>query len=282
MDFTFIKIVRRYLEKAKDNRGRNSGMKFQKVSNIAKVKTYYLRVFDHGLAQTAATLFDNDFFVQPQTNGLKRIKYNRKCHVYQLKFENDLYYLKKFISPTLIFKMKNAIRLSKAVASMRKAWKLLERNFEVAEPVAALTYQRTIFHKESLYITKNYPGTTLREFLNSNVTIETKKRALWDFSTLLGDFYKCGYFHSDPNPGNFMIKEDNGKYRFAFIDLEAIHHYPWVSDICTFRSLKKLYFKAHFDERFLNRAELRLLLKNFLSIYKPTADFSRILRYLKL
>jgi hypothetical protein len=258
-------------------------MKFQKVSNSAKVKTYYFKIFDEELTQIAATLFYNEH-VQSQSGQFREIKYYRNRQVYQFKLGNEIYYIKKFVSPLLINKIKNAIRLSKAVGSLRISKKLLEHNFEVAEPMAALTYQKNLFHKESIYITKNYSGSNLKEFLLSDAPIEAKKKALLDFSTLLGNFYKCGYYHSDPNLRNFIVKETNGKYRFAFIDLEAIHYYPWVLDICTFKSLRKLYksiHKVHFDERLWNRVELSML-KNFLSVYKPMADFSKILRRFKL
>jgi ribosomal protein L30E len=175
-------------------------MKFQKVCTMAKVKTYYFKIFDEELTQIAATLFDNEH-VQPQSDELKQITYYCTRQVYRLKWGDEIYYLKKFVTPFLIKKLKNVIRLSKAVASMRKAWGLMEHNFEVAEPVAALTYQKNLFHKESIYITKNYSGSSLKEFLLSDASIEAKKKALWDFSTLLGDFYKYGYFHRDPHLG---------------------------------------------------------------------------------
>jgi hypothetical protein len=259
-------------------------MKLKKTALNFQVKVYYPDELDDNLAKITASLFANDS-MEGRIAGLEKVKFTEKYCLYRFPYGGEVYYIKKFISPALRYKLKNAIRLSKAVASMDKALQLKSSGFEVAEPVAALTYQKSIFGKESIYVAKNYPGTTILAFLNGDASDEAKKQALREFAAMYGRFYRCGFFHIDPIPANFMIRECEGQYAFGFIDLEAIRHFPRAVDIATFKSLQHLHL--HFvEELFENnkwllaqKAETQSLLKSFLSVYKPCAKFSKMAQH---
>jgi hypothetical protein len=261
-------------------------MKLKKTLLNSQIKAYYPNELDYNLAKITTALFANDY-MESQIAGLERVKLNEKYRVYRFQYGGEVYYLKKYVSPTVNYRIKNAIRLSKAVGSMRKALQLKASGLEVAEPVAAFTYQKNIFRKESIYVAKNYPGITMLEFLNSDAASESKKQALLEFAAVYGRFYKCGFYHIDPFPTNFMVQERNGQYAFGFIDLEAIRHFPRALDIATFKSLQHIhrYFMEGLFEGnkwiVSDKAEIQLLLKSFLSVYKPFVGFSKVMRHLR-
>jgi hypothetical protein len=237
----------------------------------SKAEVFYIKDLPYDLANTINNLFTNGHQLQPRLQLVQRRK-NREIFLFE--DQDQAFYIKRFFAASTVEKLKNIV-LNKAVNSLRLSHRLMSTGFVVAEPVLAMKYQKI---GESIYVTKKFAGVRLNDFLNSDIPETMKEKAMHQFITMIAGLFKNGFLHCDPSPTNFLIRENDDRYEFALIDLDAIIHLPRPVNILTYKNLAKLYMfsyallesNSQLPEKALN------YLRDFIGIYNFRLNFAKV------
>jgi hypothetical protein len=237
----------------------------------SQVKVFYIKALPCHLANALHKLFENSCPLQPRLQLIQRCK-NREIFLFE--DQDQAFYIKHFFAGSTAEKLKNIV-LNKAVNSLRLSHRLMSTGFVVAEPVLAMKYQKI---GESIYVTKKFAGVRLNDFLNSDIPETMKEKAMHQFITMIAGLFKNGFLHCDPTPTNFLIRENDDRYEFALIDLDAIIHLPRPVNILTYKNLAKLYtFSCALLESNSQLPEKALnYLRDFIGIYNSRLNFAKV------
>lgn len=255
----------------------------------SKIKVYYQDDLNYGLAEDLIKYF---WLYQKSHNddrfhGLNKpqiVKRKKKCETSVLEYNGGTFYIKRYFSVSLDKKLLSLVRRPKALKCLIYSKHLEVAGFNVAEPVFALAYTKGFFEKESIFVMKKYLGINFREYLNSSDSDLNKEKAILSFTSTIGDFYKNGFIHGDPNLENFIINEENGQYNFGFIDVDQIFR-RLPSQKAVLQSIGKLYcfaycFFSDSNPRVVNSEEkIMFYLSSILKSYNPriNIDYARLI-----
>jgi hypothetical protein len=174
------------------------------ISNRIDQKTdlYYMVKPDPQLIQLTCQLFKPAASLDADTQFEKNFKLIHslpQSEVYSFKHNETVYYAKKYILTTL----------EQSISQFCK------------KPNSSL-------NKENIYLTKEYVGISLEDFIVKNINQSKEKvlSVLLNFTSELSTFYKNRFRHYDPALHNFLVKEDG---EVAFIDLNAVYQAPVFS-----------------------------------------------------
>jgi serine/threonine protein kinase len=159
-----------------------------------------------------------DFF---PANGVTVFKDRNEVKVFEeLGFELNV---KSFKLPNLVNRFAYVyLRGSKAARSFQNALRFLDSGASTPAPVAFVDCIVNGQMKESFYVTLNYQHEfTLREVLNNKIPDKENILRLWVLFTW-EKLHKNGIFHQDYSPGNTLIRQVEGKYYFAVVDLNRM------------------------------------------------------------
>jgi hypothetical protein len=142
--------------------------------------------------------------------------------VYSFNYNGTVYYAKKYIVTTLEQSISQFCKKPKGIRAMTLAEKLTSVDIKVPESVCVVSRHNGSLNKENIYLTKEYAGISLAEFIVKNLDQSKEKvlSALSNFTTELSVFYQNRFRHHDPLLQNFLVKEDG---EVAFIDLNCVY-----------------------------------------------------------
>lgn len=266
-----------------------------KKQDNSKIKAYYQDELNYGLAEEIIKYFWLSKKPQHNNDNLELInddsyhsfkpqliKRKKKCETYILEYNDETFFIKRYFSVSLDKKLLNITRRAKAHKCLLYSDRLSTAGFNVAEPVFALIYKNGSLGKESVFVMKKYPGINFREYLNSYDPNIKKEEAILSFAATIGNFYKNGFIHGDPNLENFIINEVNGQYTFGFIDIDEIYRRA-PSKKAVLKSIGKLcsfvYCSLNDSNQSILNSEEKMMfyLSEILKSYNPriTIDYAR-------
>ena len=182
-------------------------MKCQKIKITPEIKiSYFDEEPDWDLVKKVSGIFDG---------SAEPFKTKHRHQVYLLEHNSEVYYIKKFIPPTIEQKLSYYFRQSKAVSCLNIAYRLRASGFKVVEPVFALDYQKNIQHA-SILVTKKAEGINLLDFFNRDFGSYENNEVMKCFMSTLGSFYKNNFLHYDPILTNFMIVPEKNHMKLSF------------------------------------------------------------------
>ena len=146
---------------------------------------------------------------------------DKRNYVYKATVDGTPLVIKKFKRPTLA----NCViytwfRMSKEERSYKYAFRLKEMGFDTAEPVAYIIQKKYGFVHTCYYITEFLPYHLLSDY--GNYDLQTLMDITNDFAEYTCNLHKSGIVHYDYNLGNVMFHKEDGKYKFALIDIDRI------------------------------------------------------------
>ncbi len=180
----------------------------------------------------------------PQENYERETVFcNRRNVVEKVRVEEQTFVIKKFKRPTwancLIYTW---FRRSKPRRAFENAQLLLEKGFETARPVAYIEIKRWGFFHTGYFISEFLPYPLLRELMKKENHFSPEEREQFeaDFIVFTAQLHKKGILPLDYNSGNIFYYHENGKYRFALIDINRMKHGKQPKEKASMRSFVQL------------------------------------------
>lgn len=119
-------------------------------------------------------------------------------------------------------------RRSKARRSFEYAQLLLDKNFCTPKPVGYIENHDFIGLTSSYYISEHLENTfTLAEIL-FNRDFSGRTEIIKGYTALIYNLHENGIQFIDNTAGNFLIRQENGVYRFYIVDLNRINFYAHI------------------------------------------------------
>jgi len=121
----------------------------------------------------------------------------------------------------------------RALASFKKALRLLGAGIPVAFPLAALHQRRNLRTIQSIYICRLIPDSPhLQKFLamlpsqHRALTPATKKQLCLQLAGVLAALHNNGLWHRDSKASNFLVApEEHNRFRICLVDTDGIKRY---------------------------------------------------------
>lgn len=211
-------------------------MKIEKIKYNKRIKIYYKGekpdqdIIDKSLLYLSDT----------KKNDLDLIKEGNSRKIYRSNIGNESYYFKKYSYRSLDKKLKNLIRKSAALRALKTSYLLLEKNIPVVKPVLALTYKHDFLTYDSLFVTEDFGGNTVRDLFIENYNnrffiINTLKKLVEVFL----DLYENNILHKDPNLVNFLFNNN----KIVLVDVDDIVKFPFLTKKIIIKNLVR--FNSH-------------------------------------
>jgi tRNA A-37 threonylcarbamoyl transferase component Bud32 len=146
---------------------------------------------------------------------------------------DGVYYVKISYQKSLFRKLLSLFKISKTDREIRAFQTLKGMNVLVPDLVAHKTVSGIMLPKEDYIVTKEVKGSKrLKDFyLNDffSLSHKDKIKLICDFSNYIRTLHDKGIMHTDPNLGNFLIRQENGVNRFYLLDLGDVKIKPSVT-----------------------------------------------------
>lgn len=262
-----------------------------------KTKIFYVDNPNWNLVKLGCVLFNKDFSLaasktgknvaSPQIKVIPTIRHFST--VYQLEHQSELYFAKKFFTSSLEQNVSYLCKGSKAIRSFETALDLMAIGIKVPKPSFALVHRDGPFKKESIYLTPQFDGPSLKSFIRDNIehSKESVTKTLLNFSSDLGVLYRNRFVQGDPNLGNFLVDPKNNQITFIDIDsFERLSASAAKEEIL--RNLAningnifRILAENHLGYLY-SSDRLRFFLKNFREAYGGSVDLSEAFTRLSL
>lgn len=197
-------------------------------------------------------------------NGLCVRKIPGKRETWRVSASDGTYYIKIACQNNLFRKIQSLFNMSKI---QKEIWALKSlRNMDILIP-ELITHKREhglLFPKKEYIITREIENSQrLKDFVLDKFPLLSRteqKKLISDFSSYIRRLHDSGVIHTDPNLGNFLIREDGDKNYFYLLDLSEVKIKPSLSlkerwnnlsllnlnfFICVPESLRYYFFKNY-------------------------------------
>ncbi|MCL4641998.1 MULTISPECIES: lipopolysaccharide kinase InaA family protein [Olivibacter] len=142
-------------------------------------------------------------------------------------------------------------RKSKARRSFEYAQLLLDKNFCTPKPVAYIENHDFIGLTSSYYISEHLENAfTLADVL-FNRDFPGRTEIIKEYTALIYALHENGIQFIDNTAGNFLIRQENGAYRFYMVDLNRINVYASIKIPKRLKNFGKLTLDLTFDKEIL-------------------------------
>ncbi|MCU7613935.1 lipopolysaccharide kinase [Chryseobacterium sp. GMJ5] len=119
-------------------------------------------------------------------------------------------------------------RKSKARRSFEYAQLLLDKNFYTPAPIAYVENHDFIGLTSSYYISEQLEDSlTLNEIIH-NPDFPERTEIIKGYAALIYNLHENGIYFIDNAAGNFLIRKENGIYRFYIVDLNRMSFYDHI------------------------------------------------------
>lgn len=128
--------------------------------------------------------------------------------------------VKDFRVPSVVNRWAYAhLRHGKARRSYDNAMQLAALHIETPEPIAYIEERNGGLLRRSYYICRYWDGKTVR---NWETAIADSGAMLDSLALFTLDLHRKGVMHRDFSPGNIIYRIEDGKYRFALVDINRM------------------------------------------------------------
>ncbi|WP_284707916.1 lipopolysaccharide kinase InaA family protein [Sporomusa sphaeroides] len=182
-----------------------------------------------------------------------------------MKFQGDTYYLKCYRPQGMSKIMKNFFRPADAVRYFKIADKLGQAGISIAPPVLALTRRTSLRPADSIFVTREVPGTELYNYLleGAQHDPEQRKQMVIQFAFMWSKLIRLNLVHLDPWLGNFMVNpgQKAGDIHIELIDVDNIYPRPLLPrKLLWLLNVKRLNYKLERVNFPVTQAETELFL----------------------
>lgn len=161
---------------------------------------------------------------------IKLVKDDIGRQVFKVKIGNDNYYLKKYFYKKASKKIKNLFRPAEAVRAYQISNKLLAASISVAEPIAAIVNNKGFMVKESIFITKEFVGIKLDDYLiNEEYNKSLKEKIIKEVAKLWAKLYLFNFLNGDPNLPGILVRVQDDKVDLCLVDMDNFKQYSYLS-----------------------------------------------------
>jgi len=147
-------------------------------------------------------------------------KAGSRNHTAQVGLAGDVYLLKRYNCLGWFYRLKNALRPSRAV----KNWDMLHhfrlRGIPAPKPYLCMEERRSLLLGRSYVLMDFCPGETLRQ-LWPEFSEPDREMLIASLSTLLGHMHRFGILHGDLKWDNIMVQRVAGHLRVKIIDFDG-------------------------------------------------------------
>ncbi|SFL34026.1 AarF/UbiB family protein [Halanaerobium salsuginis] len=148
--------------------------------------------------------------------------------VWKLNYKNQFYFLKKYFPVKFVKKIKNIFRPTEAVRHFITTILLNRSGIDSFEPVAALTYRKSLWSFDSIFVMKESKGLLLKDFIKSDLgNLKNDEIIAKKFALLWKNLLKNNFWHQDPSPVNFIVNTKTSKPEVNLIDVDNIYKVPY-------------------------------------------------------
>jgi len=219
-------------------------------------------------------------------DNLKLVKGAKGRQVFSLDIDGERYYLKRYYYRQLKKRIKNIFRAPEGVRAYDMSIKLLESGISVANPIGVIIYKKDLITKDSLFITKEFAGEDLQEYIaNGSYTQELKEDIIRGLAKLWATIYKNKFINGDPNLPGILVKFTEGKFKLSLVDMDNIRQLPYLPWKLVVKNL--VDFNAHsysgldkMNNQRLSCADRRLFFKEFIKEYGLNVNSSNTITYI--
>ncbi|GAB6137361.1 lipopolysaccharide kinase InaA family protein [Halanaerobaculum tunisiense] len=258
-------------------------MDFFKEQYSKKIDIYYQDQVEDKILKEGVKVLKGDV---TEVDNLNLIKNAKGRQVFRLDIEGEGYYLKKYCYRRYDKKIKNIFRSSEAIRAYDIAHELLQAGIEVVEPTVAINYHKSLMTKDSLFITKEFAGSNLQEYLaNGNYTQELKDKIIIKLAKLWAKIYKANFLTGDPNLPGILVQVKDKNVKLCLVDMDNFKRYNFLSWKKIIKNLIK--FNAHtysgldkIGNKKLNCEDRSLFLKEFIKAYGKKVDINKLMNHI--
>jgi serine/threonine protein kinase len=194
-------------------------MNYQKI----KISGFRLWLSDGFPAGVFPNNIDTSFFADGQRSSFVKLSSSKFTRVFRF----DVYFkgkihnliLKQYLNRSPLDVLKNFLRPCQAQRAFKAGQMLKQHGFSTPDVVAAGK--------------KTFAGITMRNFLITNevrdsvslykmleTNMSQKRELIRQFGEVVGRMHADNIFHGDLRLGNVLVKTDNGRFVFIFLDNE--------------------------------------------------------------
>ncbi|WP_027339408.1 lipopolysaccharide kinase InaA family protein [Halonatronum saccharophilum] len=207
----------------------------------SKIKIYYKNNYQKDLAQEIIEYI----WFEDRTNAhrFKLVKDDKKGKVYRFKFDKQAYYLKYYAHRRTKKVIKNLFRPVEAIRHFKTILRLKSANIPVIEPVLSLTYKQNLFITDSIFVTKEFEGISLFDYIkNKDYNLKERRNIVKGLGQIWGKLLGNNFSHQDPGLQNFMINLNSNK--IVLIDVDNIYWIPISVKRVVLESLVRFYDRS--------------------------------------
>lgn len=191
-------------------------------------------------------------------SGALICKAGSRNHTARVELVGDAYLLKRYNCRGLFYRLRNALRPSRAV----KNWELLHhfqlRGISVPNPYLCIEERRNLLLGRSYVLMDFCLGETLRQMW-PELAEQDREMLIASLSKLLGQMHRFGLLHGDLKWDNILVQRTVGSLRVKLIDFDGARlvQYPSLrraeKDLRRFlRDLRDNDPSGHWEARFMS------------------------------
>lgn len=159
----------------------------------------------------------------------------------RIRAEGQEYFVKRFNSLGLGYRVKNMLRPSRALRSWLNGLRFLQAKVPTVAPVVCLE-ERFFGLLGCSYII--FPHLTDAETLLDSwpcLTPQEHMTVLLNMAEIIGRMHRQGIFHGDLNWRNIMVLREAGQFQLFLIDLDGCRYRRSYNESLALRDLKHFY-----------------------------------------
>lgn len=207
-------------------------------------------------------------------SDFEMIKSGNQREIYKGIVDSESYYFKKYSYRSLNKKLKNIFRSSAAYRSFKISNQLIANQIPVVEPILAAKYNHSLMIADSIFITKDFGGADLQNFLaKKEYSLKEKEEIIIKLAQIWAKLYKNNYLNGDPNlPGILINYNENESLNLSLVDVDNFKKVIYLTKDRIIRNLAK--FNAHsysglakMGEKKLTKEDRKLFLNHFIKNY---------------
>jgi len=146
-------------------------------------------------------------------------------------------YLKHYCHRSFVDVIKHAVRASRAKRAFNACISLGENSFNTADIVGYYESRLGPFIVDNVLVTKEIENAraileVFKKICNNKgrAKLSCKRDLIRSFGSTIGQLHRKGFFHGDLRLGNILAKDDDGSWRFFFLDNERTKRYRKLSE----------------------------------------------------
>ncbi|SDL18330.1 lipopolysaccharide kinase InaA family protein [Halarsenatibacter silvermanii] len=261
-------------------------MKFEKENLKKRINLYYpeecnknnlLRNIANYLLQTIWEKGKLKWDCLGHFSKIEPVKPRKKGGVLKLHYEKKVYYV-KYYSHTQVSKIfKNLFRSVEGIRHFKTAERLKKRGINTVNPLLAMTFQRSFFVKDSLFVTEEIEGFSLSNYCNNTPSINSngeKLKIAGNLGVIWAKLLNNNILHLDPKPANFFVQKD---FKINLVDIDNVYFYPYLPFFMKKRSIARLheYFLRAFNFKIRDKYK-RVFLDDFTKNINKNLDKEKL------